>query len=59
MISINETVCDNRGKFKTLESTIKDICAITPETPVYTSNDSMELKDYIESLITTLIAEVE
>lgn len=51
MISSLEMVSEPSGKTKTLADLIKEGSIITPETPVHTSDDSIELKDYIESLI--------
>lgn len=51
MLSSTEMVCEPSGKTKTLADLIKEGGIITPETPVYTSDDSMGLEDYIESLI--------
>lgn len=51
MLSSLEMVSEPSGKTKTLADLIKEGSIITPETPVYTSDDSMELKEYIESLI--------
>lgn len=51
MLSSTEMVMDAGGKMKTLADLIRDGSIITPETPVHTSDDSVELKDYIESLI--------
>lgn len=51
MLSSLEMVSEPSGKTKTLADMIKDGSIITPETPVHTSDDSMELEEYIESLI--------
>lgn len=51
MISSLEMVSEPSGKTKTLADLIKDGSIITPETPVHTSDDSVELEEYIESLI--------
>lgn len=51
MLSSLEMVSEPSGKTKTLADLIKEGSIITPETPVYTSDDSIELKDYIESLL--------
>ena len=51
MLSSLEMVSEPSGKTKTLADLIKEGSFITPETPVHTSDDSVELKDYIESLI--------
>lgn len=51
MLSSLEMVSEPSGKTKTLIDLIKEGSIITPETPVYTSDDSMELKDFIESMI--------
>lgn len=51
MLSTLEMVSEPSGKTKTLYDLIKEICKITPETPVHTSDDSIELEEYIESLI--------
>lgn len=51
MLSSLEMVSEPSGKTKTLADLIKDGSILTPETPVHTSDDSIELKDYIESLI--------
>lgn len=51
MLSSLEMVSEPSGKTKTLADLIKEGSIITPETPVYTSDDSIELKEYIESLI--------
>ena len=51
MLSSLEMVTEPSGKTKTLGDLIKDGSILTPETPVYTSDDSTVLKDYIESLI--------
>lgn len=51
MLSSTEMVTEPSGKMKTLADMIKDGTILTPETPVHTSDDSEELKDYIESLI--------
>lgn len=53
MLSSLEMVSEPSGKTKTLADLIKEGSIITPETPVHTSDDSVELKDYIESLIPT------
>ena len=51
MLSSMEMVSEPSGKTKTLADLIKEGGILTPETPVYTSDDSIELEDYIESLI--------
>lgn len=51
MLSSLEMVTEPSGKTKTLGDLIKEGGILTPETPVHTSDDSEELKDYIESLI--------
>lgn len=51
MLSSLEMVSEPSGKTKTLADLIKDGSILTPETPVHTSDDSTELKEYIESLI--------
>lgn len=51
MLSSLEMVSEPSGKTKTLADMIKDGNIITPETPVHTSDDSIELEEYIESLI--------
>lgn len=51
MLSSLEMVSEPSGKTKTLGDLIKEVGILTPETPVYTSDDSTVLKDYIESLI--------
>lgn len=51
MISSLEMVSEPSGKTKTLADLIKEGSILTPETLVHTSDDSIELKDYIESLI--------
>ena len=51
MLSSLEMVSEPSGKTKTLADLIKEGSIITPETPVHTSDDSVELKNYIESLI--------
>lgn len=51
MLSSLEMISEPSGKTKTLIDLIKEGSVITPETPVYTSDDSIELKDFIESLI--------
>lgn len=50
MLSSTEMVMDASGKMKTLADMIK----ITPETPVYTSNDMVVLEDYIKSMVETM-----
>lgn len=51
MLSSTEMIFEPSGKTKTLADLIKEGSIITPETPVYTSDDSMELENYIKSLI--------
>lgn len=51
MLSSLEMVSEPSGKQKTLADLIKEGAIITPETPVHTSDDSIELKEYIESMI--------
>lgn len=51
MLSSLEMVSEPSGKTKTLADLIKEGSIITPETPVHTSDDSIELEEYIESLI--------
>lgn len=51
MLSSLEMISEPSGKTKTLADLIKEGSIITPETPVHTSDDSVELKDYIESLL--------
>ena len=51
MLSSLEMISEPSGKTKTLAELIKDGSIITPETTVYTSDDSIELEDYIKSLI--------
>lgn len=51
MLSSLEMVSEPSGKTKTLADLIKEGAILTPETPVHTSDDSIELKEYIESMI--------
>ena len=51
MLSSLEMISEPSGKTKTLADLIKEGSILTPETPVYTSDDSMELEDYVKSLI--------
>lgn len=51
MLSSLEMVSEPSGKTKTLADLIKEGAIITPETPVHTSDDSIELKEYIESML--------
>ena len=51
MLSSLEMVSEPSGKTKTLIDLIKEGSIITPDTPVYTSDDSVTLKEFIESMI--------
>lgn len=58
MLSSLEMVSVPSGKTKTLVDLIKDMSIITPETPVYTSNDMLVLESYIKALVADYIKEV-
>lgn len=50
MLSSLEMVSEPSGKIKTLADLIKDGSILTPETPVHTSDVSMDLDEYVKAI---------